>query len=120
MRPLSKESVQELTKTVAKLSDELRGFNALLSHEQRALRAEERAEKWSARKALAVKGAKIVGNTAYAAARGAARLVLRPFRRGKKVVDTVEMARDVPTPKKPRRARKARAAAPAAVEVVTA
>ena len=118
MRPLSKESVQELTKTVAKLSDELRGFNALLSHEQRALRAEERAEKWSARKALAVKGAKIVGNTAYAAARGAARLVLRPFRRSKKV-DVSEMPRDVPT-KKPRRARKAGSTAPAAVEVVTA
>jgi len=118
MRPLSKESVQELSEKVAHLSSEMRTFNALLREEQRALCAEARAAKWSARKALAAKGAKFAGAAAYAAARGAARLVLRPFRRSKKV-DVSEMPRDVPT-KKPRRERKAGSTAPAAAEVVTA
>ena len=120
MRPLSKESVQELSEKVAHLSSEMRTFNALLREEQRALCAEARAAKWSARKALAVKGAKIVGTVAYSTARGACKLVSWPFKRSKKAIDTADMARDVPTPKKPRRTRRARAAAPAAIEPVTA
>ena len=123
MRPINKEAVVELTKTVAKLSDELHSFNALLAHEQHALRAEERAAKWEARKLFAVKAVAATVRAPLIVSRkvahGLVTLALLPFKRGKQV-DVSEMARE-PKTKKPR-TRRAKAVVPAAdtVETVTA
>lgn len=118
MRPINKDAVVELSEKVSQLSAELHDFNALLSHEQRALHAEERAAAWSARKQLAVKSAKFVGNTAYSVVRGACRVALYPFKRSK-AVDVSEMSREQPKAKKTR-TRRAKAIAPVVVEPVTA
>ena len=115
MRPLNKEAVVELTAKMSRLANEMADFSALLSHEQRELRAEGRAAKWTARKKLAVR----VGSAAVMApvkasrcvARGLMRVVLAPLGWGKRTPAVVDAI-------KPARKRRAKTAKPSVAEVV--
>jgi len=115
MRPMNKEAVLELTAKMSRLAGELKDFNALLSHEQRALRAEERAARWTARKKLAGRAASAAVMAPVKAsryvARGVMRVALAPLGWGKRTPAVVDAI-------KPARKRRAKTAKPSVAEVV--
>jgi hypothetical protein len=117
MRPINRDAVVELTAKMTKLADELRDFSALLSHEQRELRAEGRVARWAARKQLALR----VGSAAAMApvkasryvARGVMRVALAPLGWIKRTSAGVGAV-------KPARKRRAKTAKPSVAEVAVA